>query len=413
MAAIEKYQPKYKIFDKFIDEIVDNFFKYKGFREAAFTLTEEVSTPFVESAVEEATITQDQIEACKAGDCIKEAAESEIHLIAPIQLLRVESQHLDDIGAGHFLKLLLDGNNKINTTFRRTKPDLEREASKIINKMFASKFEDNMLELSKYLSYNFLKYGSDVKSKKSTDGFHSIGDITKSKNSKCGKDNARLYSIFWRAFLFKDKEIKYNCSVIQEKCSEINPDCFEKRTEGDCSQVTLTKPPCHDDSISEEFKFKPCCDFIKSFSENFDATLKLMKYSIQAVHFQESEEEESRVFQNLTEAFTDSKYFLKQLSYRTRRNFNNYIPLCQYADDPEEMTFRNCDLFRRSMSNRGLSFTFNSDKFWNIYQKNTFADYFENIMYPNVNREIYYPVSSGPEYRLRFLLNGYWNNKAE
>ena len=402
MAAIEKYQPRYKIFEKFIDEIADNFFKYKEFREAAFTLTEEVSTPFVESAVEEANITQDQIDACKAGDCIKEAAESEIHLIAPIEILKVQSQNLDDIGAGHFLKLLLDGNSKIQYQ-SNFKSDLETETGKLINKLFGSNYQENMIEFSKYLSYNFLKHGSNVKSK---EGFNSIGDITKSKNSKCGKDNARLYSIFWKAFLFNDKQIKYNCSMVQKHCSEINPDCFESRYEVDCSQVTLTNPPCHDDSISEEFKFKPCCDFVKSFTDNFEATLKLMKYSIQAVHFQESQEEESRVFQNITDAFADSKYFLKELSNRTRRNFNNYIPLCQYAGDPEEMTFENCDLFRRSMSNMGLSFSFNTNKYWNIYQRNNYNELFNRIMYPNVEKSVYFPDSSGPDYRLRFLLNG-------
>ena len=57
-----------------------------------------------------------------------------------------------------------------------------------------------------------------------------------------------------------------------------------------------------------------------------------MKYSIQAIHFLESVEEEQAVFENLSDAFEGSKYFLKPLSAQnTRRNFNNFIPLCQYA----------------------------------------------------------------------------------
>ena len=41
----------------------------------------------------------------------------------------------------------------------------------------------------------------------------------------------------------------------------------------------------------------------------------------------------------------------------------------QYSGEPQETTFSNCDLFRRSLSNRGLSFSFNSEQFWRMYQR--------------------------------------------
>ena len=122
--------------------------------------------------------------------------------------------------------------------------------------------------------------------------FYSIGEIT--KESKCNNDASEIYSIFWGAYMTNEgKILKYNCSN-HKACSEINPDCFEVNSyDKECSTIIVEEPPCKDVQLSENFKFKPCCDFVKSFTENFQATLKLMKYSVQSVHFQESSEEEA------------------------------------------------------------------------------------------------------------------------
>ena len=175
-----------------------------------------------------------------------------------------------------------------------------------------------------------------------------------------------------------------------------------------CQFITLSRPPCADEGMSKSFQFHHCCKFVKSFSENFAATLKIMKYSVQAPHFLESVEEEARVFENISHAFGVSRYILKPTEKRNegRRNFNSYIPLCQYAKDPHEMNFFNCDLFHRSMSNMGLSFSFNSERFWWMYQKNNYNKLFERVMVPNTEKKVIYPKSSGQNFRLRFLLNG-------
>ena len=263
------------------------------------------------------------------------------------------------------------------------------------------------MELSKYISYNFLR--NDKKgliNLRDKSIIHSLGQVTKS--SQCDLEASSIYSSFWYAYLFDDGRMKFNCSVHKEIClNEVHSECFVLHgNDKTCQIVHIKKPPCQDVQQSKLYKFSPCCDFVRSYTENFEATLKLMKYSVQSIHFQESVDEENRVFGDVDKAFQPSSFILKPRAPSTRRNFNNLIPLCQYAGSPEEMGFANCGLFRRSISNLGLSFSFNADKFWRIYQKSEYNELFERVMAPNTDQAIIFPASSGPEYGLKFLLNG-------
>ena len=277
----------------------------------------------------------------------------------------------------------------------------------ISSNLLKSNFSFSSMELTKYISYYFLR--NDQKGLINTGYkqiFHSLGQITKS--SQCDSEASSIYSSFWYAYLFYDGRMKFNCSVLKEKCfNEVNSECFLfDRNLKSCQIVQINKPPCQDVQQSKMFKFSPCCDFVRSYTENFEATLKFMKYSVQPIHFQESIDEENRVFENVDEAFQQSHFILKQRNRFTRRNFNNLIPLCQYEGSPEDMGFSNCDLFRRSISNLGLSFSFNADKFWRIFKKSEYNKLFERVMAPNTNHTLYFPTSSGSEFGLRFVLNG-------
>ena len=263
------------------------------------------------------------------------------------------------------------------------------------------------MELSKYISYFFLrKDKKGLINTRSKTIFHSVGKIT--RTSHCDGEASSIYSSFWYAYLFDNGRIKFNCSVHKEMClNEIHSECFVfEGNDKTCYIIHIKKPPCQDVAQSKMYQFSPCCDFVNSYTENFEATFKLMKYSVQSIHFQESVDEENRVFGDIEKAFQPSRFILKPRGPATRRNFNNLIPLCQYAGSPEEMGFANCDLFRRSISNLGLSFSFNADKFWRIYQKSEYNKLFEQVMAPNTEQAIIFPASSGPEYGLKFLLNG-------
>ena len=280
------------------------------------------------------------------------------------------------------------------------------EAGLISNNLLRSNFSYSFMELPKYISYNYLR--NDKKSLMNTRDkliFHSLGEIT--RTSACDTEASTIYSYFWYAYLFDDGMMKFNCSVHKEMClNEIHSECFVFGNDKTCDIIHVKKPPCQDVEQSKMYKFSPCCDFVSSYTENFEATLKLMKYSVQSIHFQESVDEENRVFGDVDKAFQASRFILKPRAPSTRRNFNNLIPLCQYAGSPEEMGFANCGLFRRSISNLGLSFSFNADKFWRIYQKSEYNKLFERVMAPNTEQPFIFPASSGPEYGLKFVLNG-------
>ena len=262
------------------------------------------------------------------------------------------------------------------------------------------------MELPKYISYNYLR--NDKKSLMNTRDkliFHSLGEIT--RTSACDPEASSIYSYFWYAYLFDDGLMKFNCSVHKEMClNEIHSECFVFGNDKTCDIIHVKKPPCQDVEQSKMYKFSPCCDFVSSYTENFEATLKLMKYSVQSIHFQETVDEENRVFGGVDKAFNQSRFILKKRNPAMRRNFNSLIPLCQYAGSPEEMGFANCNLFRRSISNLGMSFSFNAEKFWQVYRKTDYNKLFERVMAPNTEQKSRFPTSSGPEFGLTFVLNG-------
>ena len=47
---------------------------------------------------------------------------------------------------------------------------------------------------------------------------------------------------------------------------------------------------------------------------------------------------------------------------------NSFISLCQFEQNPQLMRLDNCNLFKRSFTNRGLGFTFNNDKIQQLYK---------------------------------------------
>lgn len=269
------------------------------------------------------------------------------------------------------------------------------------------------MDLSKYISYVLLRNDKESLIKKSDNSiFDSLGLLT--ERSACSKEASSIYSIFWYAYLFNDGLLKFNCSISNGNgfcIKEIDSRCFLLRSNNhaqtkNCDTIHVAKPPCQDLEQSKTYKFSQCCSFVNSFTENFEATMKIMKYFFQAIHHQESFEEEKIVFENITQAFKKSAFIAKHSSAETRRNFNMLIPLCQYAEYPRQVSFSSCNLFKRSFSNLGLSYTFNAERFWEMFQKTEYNAKFERIMAPNKNEGVRYPESSGSEYRLRFVLNG-------
>ena len=54
----------------------------------------------------------------------------------------------------------------------------------------------------------------------------------------------------------------------------------------------------------------------------------------------------------------------------------------------------------------GHGYTFNANKFEKMYKETEYNVLFERIMSPSIYGETRFPESSGPDYRLRLVLNG-------
>ena len=89
IAAIQKFNPSFKVLKKFNSVIVENFFKYRGYEEATRLLAREVVAPWVAASLVEAAITTDNVASCEAGNCSTELQEAERHLIAPMELFKM------------------------------------------------------------------------------------------------------------------------------------------------------------------------------------------------------------------------------------------------------------------------------------------------------------------------------------
>ena len=89
LAAIQKFNPSFKVLEKFNSVIVENFFKYRGYEEATRLLAREVVAPWVAASLVEAAVTTDNLASCQAGGCGPELEQAERHLIAPIELFKM------------------------------------------------------------------------------------------------------------------------------------------------------------------------------------------------------------------------------------------------------------------------------------------------------------------------------------
>ena len=99
------------------------------------------------------------------------------------------------------------------------------------------------------------------------------------------------------------------------------------------------------------------------------------------------------------------------------RNRNPRVFMCQYAREPKQMTYKNCDLFQISMTNVGLGYSFNQADFWDLYSSTWYTKEFAKIYWPkgfkkssnsddhldkkngwrNSKDNIFHPVQTGPE----------------
>ena len=170
-----------------------------------------------------------------------------------------------------------------------------------------------------------------------------------------------------------------------------------------CRKVQVTKPPCYDLYLSEKYNISSCCNFIENISSNRAAMLKVLKFSMQSPHLLESEEEEMSVFPNVSMIFPN--LITLKPSEDTRRNFNPFIPLCQYSREPELLRFRSCNMFSRAYTDMGIGFSFNSEMFSNIYKATEVNVQANEAMFFNNAKEVVFPKGSGKKFQLKVVID--------
>ena len=117
--------------------------------------------------------------------------------------------------------------------------------------MLGSNFTDTVFELSKYMSYVFLRNDMNLKTP-ANDLMYSLGDVT--KTIECDKRRSNIYAIIWNAYMYQNKKIQFNCSQHQRKCKEFDPSCFEiSKLDKTCYTESVMSPPCKDDYLRKAF----------------------------------------------------------------------------------------------------------------------------------------------------------------
>ena len=381
------------------DAIVANLFKFKGFQNVNSNWVKRILEPIIEHAKKVNNITNQAINDCKKKACDKIRGEYELLLLIPLFLF-MDEKRVVDIGAGHLLSIAAGQNNRfrhgltnaINFGADGTLPDDIYDYALLFSDLYSS-------------GINEAKANEII-----TKGRAHLKTYYKSNpRSLC---NLELYTGFWYSYIYWNGTVVLKCPEHSQRvnCDNEEMSQVHDQTESidcrksDCTKnVSLSGPPCQDFALSEEYGFSTCCDFIQNVSRNRAAMLKVMKFTIQSPHLLESEEEEFSVFPNISQVFPAYKSRIS--SEETRRNFNPFIPLCQYSGEPEIMTFRSCNLFTRAYTDKGIGYSFNSEKFTTTFQETTDNVDGHLAMWFNNKREVEYPKSSGKDFQLRIVID--------
>ena len=121
-----------------------------------------------------------------------------------------------------------------------------------------------------------------------------------------------------------------------------------------------------------------------------------MKYTKQSPTLFENTEEYEMTFKNLNSIPAASKYKFK----RDYRRQNAFVPLCR-NEAKTKMTFLNCNLFKRSFTNKGIGFTYNIAKATDLIKKSSKLDEAIKIFSVNEHDDIRLMQSSSSEHALQ------------
>ena len=381
------------------EAIIVNMFKYKGFGNVFKYLIRNIINPLISQAKVKYNITDSYVSACKKKDCDKIREKYEILLLVPLYIF-MDEKRVVDIGAGHLLAENTIGQNYkkimtdvINIAANGGLPDTVMDYANIFTDLYSSS--------PLYSASNILrKYDATIGGTLEFTPFYREGP-----RSRC---NLELYTGFWYAYLYSKGSLKLKCSTGESDCDkETMTSVVYKGSNicevSSCRKVQIIRPPCNDPNFSEKYNISACCNFIQNISSDRAAMLRVLKFSIQSPHLLESEEEEMSVFQNISKAIPN--YLTLKPNKDTRRNFNPFIPLCQYGGEPKLLTFRSCNMFSRAYTDMGIGFSFNTEMFANIYKDTEVNIQANEALFFNKEKQVVYPKASGKKLQLKIVID--------
>ena len=99
-------------------------------------------------------------------------------------------------------------------------------------------------------------------------------------------------------------------------------------------------------------------------------------------------------------------YTLSLMIFFKKERGNAFVALCSFEENVPKMTFRNCDLFKRSYTNQGLGFSFNNEMEDKLLKK----EFRNSVFNGNIKRAISLMKSATIKYSLKTLID---NNAEE
>ena len=165
------------------------------------------------------------------------------------------------------------------------------------------------------------------------------------------------------------------------------------------------EPLCRNETIVEGLSIAECCKLHDQYADAHETVMKVMKYAVQAPHFKQDRDEFKADFDR-AEDYIDYQFLPRD---KSPESFNPRIFMCQYSQEPNEMSPDNCKKaqFYRSFTNEGMGYSFNNGQFWNRHIRNEANELFYKIMAPEYNANVtdyLYPLTSGPAYGLTIVL---------
>ena len=168
-----------------------------------------------------------------------------------------------------------------------------------------------------------------------------------------------------------------------------------------------------DQNLVQTMKIRQICEFLDSVASDRKTFMKLMKFTKQSPTVYEDNNEYETIFKDINETLTKYKEydFLSRLNrIATKQRENAFVALCKHGSNVNKMTFSNCNLFKRSFTNKGIGFTFNNAKVDDLLKKSFGQQDATKVLALNENEKIKKMVSAGSDHALRVLLD--YNEEA-